>query len=97
VDQWHQAAFVVGYCIQLKGIAEGCGVCRKVTAHVNSYQLMIIAYCLFDCGRNELDFKATMSLKNSWNENYSIRVGRDGQVCMQFVSNNRCLDDVEYS
>jgi len=69
----------------------------EVTAHGNSYQLMIIAYWLFDCGRNELDFKATMSLKNSWNENYSIRVGRDGQVCMQFVSNNRCLDDVEYS
>ena len=37
------------------------------------------ADCLiFD--RNELDFFAIPKLKNSWNENYPVQIGRDGQV-----------------
>jgi len=30
--------------------------------------------------RNELDFFAIPKLKNSWNENFPVQIGRDGQV-----------------
>jgi len=31
-------------------------------------------------GRNELEFSTTRHLKNSWNENRSVQIGRAGQV-----------------
>ena len=34
------------------------------------------------CDRNELDFSDTLEMRNSWNEDQLVRVGRDGQVLL---------------
>ena len=51
------------------------------------------AVCLV-CDRNELDFFAIKKLRNSWNENFPVQVGRDGQVLWRM--NDWCEIDISF-